>query len=259
MRRFGWCVIALAVGSFLLATNAQAKDWVTIKGQVVWDDAVPVQPKITPGVNANVCAMDKDPLEEDYVVNPKNKGLKDVFVWIRPTGAAKDAPFPVADINPALAKLTKDTVTIDQPCCRFIPHVLAAREGQIMVIENSAPIAHNAKWSSSNNGDVNPLLAAGGNFKLPKPLVAESGLISLSCSIHPWMKAYVQVFDHPYYAVTDADGHFEIKLAPTGNYNVFIRHPANGWYKGKAGNKGLPETIAASGLDLGVIKMKKND
>ena len=64
-----------------------------------------------------------------------------------------------------------------------------------MVIENSAPIAHNAKWSSSNNGDVNPLLAAGGKFELPKPMLAESSVISLSCSIHPWMKAYVQVFD----------------------------------------------------------------
>src|SRR5262249_26029613 len=146
MRRFGIFVLAIALW-FSVSSIASAQ-WATIKGQIVWSGEVPKQPKITPTANADVCAKDKMPLEEDYLVNPKNKGVKNVFVWIRPTGLAKDDPFPKDKINPALAKPPAAAAEIDQPCCRFIPHVLAAREGQNMVIKNSAPIAHNAKWDS---------------------------------------------------------------------------------------------------------------
>jgi len=236
-----------------------ARQWATIKGQIVWSGAIPVQSPVKATVNQAVCAQDKAPLEEDFIIDPKSKGVKNVFVWIRPTGAEKSAKFPVADIHPKLLAPGKKGVEIDQPCCRFIPHVLATREGQTMTIKNSAPIAHNAKWSSNANGDINPLLPAGGQFELAKPLVAEPGEISLSCSIHGWMKAHVRVFDHPYYAITDEDGKFEIKLAPVGKYNLFVHHPTNGWLDGKAGRNGKQLEIKPGEMDLGEIKMKSND
>lgn len=258
MRLFGFSLFACAL---VVATNsAQAADdakWATVKGQVVWAGAVPEQPKIVPGVNKEVCAKDVEPLEEDYVINPKNKGLKNVFVWIRPVGAQKEDKFPANLINPALIKAMKPTVEIDQPCCRFIPHVLAAQAGQKMVIKNSAPIAHNAKWSSSNNGDVNPLIAAGGKYELEKALVFERSEIQLQCSLHSWMKSHVRVFDHPYFAVTDADGNFEIKDAPVGNFSLYVNHPATGWKDGVKGNKGQPLEIKAGGTDTGKLEMKK--
>jgi plastocyanin len=248
--------IGMATLCVALVGTVHAQEWGTLKGQVIWDADKPDQPKIVPGVNQNVCAKDKEPLEEDYIINEKNKGLKNVFVWIQPTGAAKGAPFPVDKINPKLAKPEAPTAEIDQPCCRFIPHVLGVRAGQTMVIKNSAPIAHNAKWASAENGDINPLLPAGGEFKLPKPIVLESGEISLSCSLHSWMKAHIRVFDHPYFAITDKDGNFEIKDAPAGAFNVFVHHPATGWLDGKAGRTGKPIMIKAGANDLGVFKMK---
>src|ERR1700691_1599990 len=148
MFRTGLSVAALALGLALTPAMAQDGQRATINGTVVWDGAVPTQTKIVPGVNQDVCAKDKDPLEEDFIVNPKNKGLKNAFVWIRPDGAKGDDAFPQAKIHPSLLKPAKPDIEIDQPCCRFIPHVLAAREGQNMIIKNSAPIAHNAKWSS---------------------------------------------------------------------------------------------------------------
>ena len=128
-----------------------------------------------------------------------------------------------------------------------------------MVIKNSAPIAHNAKWSSSSNGDINPLLAAGAQFALPKPLVWERSAIEVRCNIHPWMSAWVRVFDHPYYAVTDEKGNFEIKLAPEGKYSLFVSHPKNGYLGGAAGATGKALTLKAGAtLDVGDLKMKKN-
>ena len=54
------------------------------------------------------------------------------------------------------------------------------------------------------------------------------------------------VFDHPYFAVTDAEGKFEIKNAPAGKWRIMYRHE-NGYHKGKAGNKGFPVEIKDHG------------
>jgi hypothetical protein len=263
MHRVGFCTL-IAVGSLVLnfasshSARAEGKEWATIKGQIVWTGDVPKQTPVNITADKAVCAMTTAPMEEDFLINPKNKGVKDVFIWIRPTGAAKDVPFPKADINPALMAIRKDPLLIDQPCCKFEPHLLAAREGETLIINGSPKIAHNAKWESDSNGNINPLIPAGGKFALPKPLVAEPRDIQLACSIHPWMKCIVRVFDHPYYAITDEDGKFEIKLAPTGDYTVFVHHPANGWLNGKAGRNGKPYKITAKGLDLGELGMPKN-
>ncbi len=230
--------------------------WVTIKGKVVWDAAKKPAPKrfaIQATKDANVCAKDPDFKTEDWVVNPKNGGIKNVVVWVMPEPSepaeikaiqkAHDnnkrptfKSFRPADIHPALRSVPKKAAEIDQPCCRFIPHVLVARAGQEMVIKNSAPIPHNAKWTSRDNAEFNPLIPSGGQFKPEVPLVAERSYIKLECNIHPWMNACILVFDHPYYSLTDADGKFEIKNAPVlkGKLRLFIWQE-NGMHGGKAG------------------------
>jgi hypothetical protein len=230
--------------------------WAKLKGRIVWDGAVTVQPKIDPGVDKKVCAQDKRPLDEEYIVDAKNGGLKNVFVWIQPAVQQKGVPFPQKLINPALLKPAVPIVSIDTPCCRIVPHVLAAREGQRMVFKNSGPIAHNVKWDSDKNSSLHPRIEVGGQYTFKNPLVAEPGEITLSCSIHGWMKAHVRVFDHPYFAVTDADGNFEINNAPVGKFNLFIHHPATGWLNGKAGRNGTPIDIKPGGQNLGTFKMK---
>ena len=60
-------------------------------------------------------------------------------------------------------------------------------------------------------------------------LVADRLPIKIECNIHPWMNGWVRVFDHPYFAVTDADGNFELKNAPAGNYRLMVWHGQGGW------------------------------
>jgi len=252
-------ILSALLGTFLAALPSIAADddkWANIRGSVTYPGAPPKQDPIVPGVDKNVCAKDQAAglLEEDFIINAKNKGLKNVFVWIRPIAAEKDDKFPKDKIHPDLVKPAKPTVEIDQPCCRFIPHVLGAREGQKISIKNSAPVAHNAKWSSKNNGDINPLLPAGGVFNKPEELVFEPGEIVLQCNIHGWMKASVRVFDHPYFAITDEDGNFEIMNAPVGKFSLYVHHNASGWLGGAAGRKGQPIEIKKGGTDVGVLK-----
>ena len=137
----------------------------------------------------------------------------------------------------------------------YVPRVLACREGDELTVKNTAAFAHNAKYSSSKNGEGNPLVAAGGKYTMPTALTAEKNPISLSCSIHGWMQAYVMVYDHPYYATTGKDGTFEIKMAPVGKFKLYVRHESgfNGGVKGAL----KPEVIElkpGQDLDLGTIE-----
>jgi hypothetical protein len=264
-------LFALALLAAFPAADAQAQgQWTTVKGRIVWDDAKGPPPERKPVVatkDQEVCAKDKDFNTEDWIVNPKTKGIKNVIVWLAPEfGPAeqaavqakklRDVPsFKPADIHPALAKPAQAAVEIDQPCCRFIPHIVLAREGQDMVIKNSAPVPHNAKWTSRNNSEINPLIPAGGQHVV-NGLKAERFPISVECSIHPWMKAYVRVFDHPYYALTDDDGNFEIKDAPVmgGKLRMFVWQETGGFLGGNDGRFGQSIEVKAGAVDLKEIK-----
>jgi hypothetical protein len=255
------------------APTATNGNWVTIKGKIIWDKAkgdAPKQTAIKPTKDEEVCAKDKDFNTEDWVINPKTGGIQNVVIWLAPEPSEdelkalqtkKGMKFPsflAADVHPKLVKLASPTVEIDQPCCRFIPHVVVAREGQFMLIKNSAPVPHNAKWTSRENDEINPLIPAGGEFKLPKPLIAEKFPIEVACSIHPWMKAWVRVFDHPYFAVTDKDGNFEIKDAPVlkGKLRLFIWQETGGIQGGVEGRFGQTLEVKPGSMDLGEIKFK---
>jgi hypothetical protein len=260
-------LFALALLGLIPAVTARAGDedkFTTVKGRFVWDDSKgppPARQEIKATKDEEVCAKDKDFKTEEVIVSAKTKGVKNVVVWLAPepkAGAAKPKdlpPFDKKDIHPSLAKPSKPDVEIDQPCCRFIPHVLAAQEGQNMIIKNSAPVPHNAKWTSRNNGEINPLIPAGQQFKVPDPLKPERFPINVECSIHPWMKAYVWVFSHPYFAVTDEDGNFEIKNVPVldGKLRIVSWHES-----GVAGDwrMGEPITVTKGATDLKEMKLK---
>src|SRR5262245_42747456 len=267
-------LFALAMFALVPAVVARAADedkWVTVKGKIVWDEAKgapPARQPVKATKDEEVCAKDKEFLSEDWVVSSKSKGLKTVVVWLAPeptpenlkllqSRKLRDYPsFKAEDVHPALAKPEKQEVEIDQPCCRFIPHIVVARAGQDIVIKNSAPVPHNAKWVSRNNDEINPLLPAGQQHVV-KGLKAERFPIEISCSIHPWMKAWVRVFDHPYFAVTDEDGNFEIKNAPIldGKLRIFIWQE-HGLHGGKEGRFGQTLEVKPGTMDLKEIKFK---
>ena len=230
---------------------AQDKDWVTIKGQVVYDGEPP-QPAVLKVDKDQEHCLGKGPLvNQEWVVNSKDKGVKNVFVWLTAAGGGK------LKVNPELATIKDKVVTLDQPRCAFEPHVVALREGQTLRVHNSAPVAHNISWQGSRlkNPGNNVILPPGGqqnitNFK------ADTQVVSLSCNIHPWMKGWLRVFDGPYYAVTDDDGNFEIKLAPAGKAHIVMWHEGAGWVNGDKNGKAI-ELKPGQTLDLGTIKTKK--
>jgi hypothetical protein len=241
---------ALAVIGFT-ASAAHAQGGATVKGQVVWAGPnVPPRPQLNVNKDQQACLAKGPLLGEELVVNPDNKGMANVFVWITKADGTKP-PVPAA-----LAKPKAKEVELDQPTCAFEPHALAMQEGQVLVAKNSAAISHNVNWQG------NPVKNPGGNKIIPpgkaekiSNLKADKRPIAVSCNIHPWMKGWVRVFDHPFYAVTDKDGNFEIKDAPVGKFKIWY-WTDTGWKDGAKGADGFPIEIKAGENDLKKVEWK---
>jgi hypothetical protein len=201
--------------------DEQPAGWGTVKGQIIFDgDKVPDRAAQNVDKDQAHCLSKGPILSEEWVVNPKNKGVKWAIVWLAATNNLKSPG--TMPIHPSLAKSKVAEVVMDQPCCAFEPHVLALRDDQTLVFKNSAPVAHNVNYNGC--GAMRNVLLA------PKSEEKATGLqynwagMTVGCNIHGWMKARVFVFDHPYFAVTDEDGNFEIKDAPAGDYYLIVWH-----------------------------------
>jgi hypothetical protein len=253
-------VVSCALGCALVvafAPTARAQ-WVTVKGQVVFPENKKVPERATLNVTQDKphCLSKGPILDESVLVNPKNRGIKNVVVFLRPDSDKPDAEFAAKDIHPDDAKRKAAEVVIDQPCCMFVNRVTLARIGDTIVVKNPAPVAHNFFWDSQYNGTHNPNIATKTDWKMPAALVKEPSPIAYKCTVHPWMAGYVRIFDHPYYALTDENGNFEIKNAPAGKFRIVFWHE-NGVRGGAKGRFGEPiEIVAGKG---GTMEMKPTD
>lgn len=116
---------------------------------------------------------------------------------------------------------------LDNRGCRFVPHVQAASVGQFVVTKNTDPILHTAHayFEAGGQPQFNVGLYPGRISR--KPLVTP-GVVKVTCDVHPWMKAYTVVTEHPYHAVTDALGEYEIRDIPPGTYRLKLWHESLG-------------------------------
>lgn len=150
------------------------------------------------------------PLTESVIVKDGRLGNCIVFVS---RGLPQDG-VPPAPTEP---------VFLDQHGCVYRPHVSALRVGQELRVKNSDPTSHNVRVEARRTSVPNRTQAAGGAdlrivFEAPEPPV------KFGCDIHPWMGAWVGVFDHPYFAVTGPEGEFLIEGLPPGRYTLTSWH-----------------------------------
>jgi plastocyanin len=111
---------------------------------------------------------------------------------------------------------------LDNVKCRFAPHVQTATVGQFLLVKNSDPILHTAHaYTPEGQPHFNVGLYPGRVSR--KPLV-KPGVFKILCEAHPWMSAYVVVSEHPYHAVTDAYGEYQLTEVPAGKYRLRVWH-----------------------------------
>jgi plastocyanin len=180
-----------------------------ITGTVTFEGTAP-EPRPLPMDADPRCTPEPGATSELLVVGAGN-GLQNVFVYVKDglgqrTYAAPSTP-----------------VILDQKGCRYVPHVLGIQVGQPVQLANSDPTLHNVNATPKQNkgfnfGQVPKTPAVTRTFEKP-----EIG-VPFRCDVHSWMNAYAGVVPHPFFAVTKADGSFEIKGLPAGTYTLELWH-----------------------------------
>ena len=144
--------------------------------------------------------------DESEVVNA-NGTLANVFVYVKAGLEGKKFEAPATP------------VTIDQRGCWFLPRVLGIQVGQVLNVTNSDPVTHNIHPMAEINREWNHSQGQG-DEPLARKFLKPEVLIRVKCNIHSWMHAFIGVVDNPYFAVTGAEGTFELKNVPPGEYTI---------------------------------------
>lgn len=170
-------------------------------------------------------------------------GLQPVL-YVDRSGGVRYAVVFLPDARPA-GQAPADPAALNQRDFVFEPQVLAIRAGQRVRFTNADPANHNVRAHGSRAGNqfsINTAPGAVGPF-LHRFAAAPSGRpVKLSCDIHPWMAAWVYVFEHDRFAVTGADGGFRIDNVPAGRHRVAVRQPAGGFARNLAADVRAGET-----------------
>jgi plastocyanin len=189
-----------------------------IKGTVALDGVAPKNADIK--MNADpVCVKQTagaPQSQETFLVGKDGKSLANVFVYVK-DGLSPDYSFDVPT----------ESAKIDQQNCRYHPHVFGMRVGQKLEIVNSDPTLHNIHAMPKANTEFNNGQPIQG-MKMDHTFTAKEVMVPFKCDVHGWMNAYVGVLDHPFFAVTDDEGKFDIKGLPPGTYTIEAWHEKGG-------------------------------
>jgi plastocyanin len=144
--------------------------------------------------------------DESVAVNP-NGTLANVFIYLKSGLEGKTFAVPATP------------VVIDQNGCWFHPRVMGIQTGQTLQVTNSDPVTHNIHPLAQINREWNHSQGQG-DAPLARRFIKPEVMIRVKCNIHSWMRAYIGVVEHPYFAVTGSEGTFEIPNIPPGDYVV---------------------------------------
>ncbi|HLH18995.1 MAG TPA: carboxypeptidase regulatory-like domain-containing protein [Bryobacteraceae bacterium] len=189
----------------------------TITGKVAFDGTPPVMKTLDMSATAYCehAHQGKPVKSEEVVVNP-NGTLKNAFVWVK-SGLPADKQWAVPT----------NSVLLDQTGCMYSPHVVGVMAGQSLDIKTSDQTNHNIHPMPKDNPEWNETQAPGTPDK-QKTFARQEVMIPVKCNIHPWMRAYIGVVPHPFFAVTGDDGTYTIKGLPPGTYTVEVWHEKYG-------------------------------
>ena len=182
----------------------------SISVKVTFAGTAPAPDKIKTSADPKCHEMHKDGLERQSV-ELKDGGVANTLVYVK---------------NPPAGGSTAhmEEVVLDQQGCMYHPSMLAVRVGEPIKIRNSDDTLHNIHPRPTVNEEFNIGQPRKG-METVKTFDKEEMMIPVGCDVHPWMRSYITVLSHPYFAVTKADGTFEIKGLPAGEYEVEANHP----------------------------------
>lgn len=182
----------------------------TITGTIKLEGEAP-KPELIK-MNADpVCMREGKGQTTEFIVAGEGGALQNVFVYVKDGLGNRTFQAPT------------QAVVLDQKGCHYRPHVFGVMVGQPLQIVNSDPTLHNVHAMPKANQEFNTGQPMQG-MKFDHTFTAKEVMVPFKCDVHGWMNAYAGVLDHPFFAVTDASGKFELKGLPPGDYTIEAWH-----------------------------------
>jgi plastocyanin len=201
-----------------------------IRGVVVYTGSVNAK-KLPVTIDQYVCGKDKP--ADDLVVGAQ-RGVRSAVVWLKtpPAGAS----WPTAPVK----------VEMDQRSCVFVPRVVLVPAGGTVEFLNSDRLLHNLHGAPKVNSPFNRTQPKGRTISIA---FARPELIRVDCDLHSWMRGWIVVADHPFYAITGDTGRFTFDNVPPGQYTLQIWHE-------RLGRRTSTVTVAGDGPTPVNIELK---
>ena len=207
-KKNNFLILILAVTSLIASDSIKTQ----IIGKVQYEGKAPRAKKLNMAADP-ICgkAHEGQPVfNESFKIN-EEQYMENVMVWV---------------INPKhTSGIPETSVELDQLGCAYVPHVSGIMKGQNLIIKNSDQTLHNIHSMSEVNSNF--------NFAMPSKSDPSSKIFNqtespfyIKCDVHPWMKSWMVVLDHPYWSATDKDGNYTIGLdgLETGEYELCFWH-----------------------------------
>ena len=203
--------MTVIVGAAVWAVFMVGPAWAgTIKGHVRFTGPAATQKTLPVTTDQYLCGKEKDSGE---LLLSTDKGIRNAVVWLT------SAP-------PGTKRQTSSApVPLDQQQCVFIPRVIVVPVGGTVEFLNSDRLLHNIHSQSKGNQSFNRTQPKGRTIPIT---FTKPEIIRIDCDLHPWMRAWVVVAEHPFYAVTGAGGEFALGNLPAGPYTLNIWHETLG-------------------------------
>jgi len=182
----------------------------SIRGVVHFDGKVPAAKPISMAADPSCAKQHASPVMVQEVMADGKGDLENVVVFV--SEGLGDRTFDPPSL-PAV---------VEQKGCMYQPHVLAVRANQPLQVVNDDPTSHNIHPIPANNREWNKAEPPGS--KMEESFAREEIAIPVKCNVHPWMRSYIAVFKHPYFAVTGKDGRFDLSSLPPGTYTIKAWH-----------------------------------
>jgi len=206
--RLAYGVIGIALAGSLAAVDAVSA--ASLRGVVLNGGAAPEPKPIPINIDQYVCGKTRE--SEDLIVGA-NRGIRWAVVSLQtaPPGARSEPP--------------SKPVQVDQQQCVYVPRVVLVPVGGTVEFLNSDRLLHNLHSVSTANPTFNRTQPKGRPISV---VFSKPEIVRVDCDLHSWMRAWVVVAEHRFYAVTGPNGEFVLDNVPPGTHTLKVWHEALG-------------------------------
>ena len=185
-----------------------------IQGKITFDGKAPKMKPLRMDADPVCVANNEVAPRKEWLILDENNGLKNVLVFV------KESPSNslTGDYSPP-----ENPAVIDQNGCVYVPHVMGVMVGQKLDILNSDGTLHNIHALPKVNKEFNKAMPRS-KKQMTVQFDKSEKPFKVKCDVHPWMGAFIGVFDHPYFAVTGDDGSYVISGLEPGDYTIEAWH-----------------------------------